>query len=174
MQSSRGYIHVYTGSGKGKTTAALGLALRAAGAGKRVFIAQFVKGIDCSEHETLRRFLPQVEFRRYGTERFVGGEPGEEDVSAARRGLSEVREILSGGGYDVVILDEANLATHFGLFSPERLLEVLRAKPEATELVVTGRHAAPEIVEAADLVTEMREVKHYFARGVEARRGIEY
>ena len=169
----RGCVQVYTGDGKGKTTAALGLALRAAGAGLRVFIAQFVKGTRYSELVALQLLADRITVRQYGREQFVRGTPAAEDVRAAGVGLDEVRRALVSGAYDVVILDEANIATHFGLFSVGELLEAINLRPDDVELVITGRRAAPEVIERADLVTEMREVKHYYANGVEARRGIE-
>jgi cob(I)alamin adenosyltransferase len=169
----KGYIQVYTGNGKGKTTAAFGLALRAVGAGFRVYIAQFVKGIDYSELNSVKRLSDFITLRQYGLGFFVNREPDEEDVRAAREGLKEVREIMCSGMYDLVILDEANIATYYDLFSVEDLLDFMRAKPEKVELVITGRRADPRIIEAADLVTEMKEIKHYYANGVEARIGIE-
>jgi cob(I)alamin adenosyltransferase len=170
----KGYIQVYTGNGKGKTTAALGLTLRACGAGKRVLFAQFIKGGDYAEIEAIRRFLPMVTLRQYGLGRFIKGAPHPDDVRAAAEGLRELTELIPSGGFDVVVLDEANVALHCGLFTQEELLGLLRRKPEGTEIVLTGRHAVPEIVEMADLVTEMREVKHYFHAGVPAREGIEF
>lgn len=168
----RGYVQVYTGDGKGKTTAALGLALRAAGAGLRVFIGQFVKGMEYSELRALARF-PEIEVRRYGRTCFIDREPEPEDIAAARAGLAEARAETLSGRWDLVILDEANIATHFGLFPVEELLALMIAKPEGVELVITGRRADPAIIAAADLVTEMREVKHYYERGVQSRKGIE-
>ena len=170
----RGYVHVYTGDGKGKTTAALGLALRAAGAGLRVFIAQFAKGGHCCELDALARFADLIVLEQYGTGRFIRGKPTDEDVAAAGRGLREATAALASGDYAVVILDEANIAAHLGLFSVDELLALIEAKPEAVELVVTGRRADPRVVHRADLVTEMRAVKHYHAKGVRARKGIEY
>lgn len=169
----KGYVQVYTGDGKGKTTAALGLALRAAGAGLRVFIAQFVKGMRYSELEALARLGDRITLRQYGRTCFIRNRPEPEDVAAARRGLEEVRGIVHGGAVQVVVLDEANIAVHFGLFSADELLEVVTGRPENVEIVITGRNAHPKILEAADLVTEMREVKHYYGQGVEARPGIE-
>ncbi len=164
---------MYTGDGKGKTTAAFGLALRAAGAGLRVFIAQFVKGMEYSELRALER-LDEIEVRRYGRDCFIQREPEDADVEAARAGLVEAREELTSGGWDVVILDEANIATHFELFGVEDLLALIAEKPDDVELVITGRRADPRVIEAADLVTEMREVKHYYEQGVPCRRGIEH
>jgi len=169
----RGYVQVYTGNGKGKTTAALGLALRAAGAGLKVFIAQFIKGSPCSELEALRRFSDVITVKQFGRGCFIRGKPSPADAEAARKGLSEVRAIVSSSEYQVVILDEANVATHLGLISVKELLAVIDAKPEDVELVITGRNADPRVIERADLVTDMVDVKHYYEKGVEARTGIE-
>lgn len=169
----KGYVHVYTGNGKGKTTAAIGLAIRAAGAGMRVYIAQFVKGMHYSELDALDRYVDRITLKQYGRDCFIEKEPEEEDFQAARRGLEEVKGILVSGDYQMVILDEANIATHYNLFSPDELIEVVRSKPEAVELVITGRNADPKVVALADLVTEMREIKHYYNSGVKARAGIE-
>lgn len=168
-----GYVQVYTGNGKGKTTAAFGLALRAAGAGLRVFIAQFVKGMKYSEIEAFERFADLITVKQYGRGCFIRNVPKEEDTRAASFGLEEVQRVLCSGGYRVIILDEANIATHFELFSVEDLLALIDLKPPDVELVITGRNVDPRVLERADLVTEMREVKHYFTRGVEARKGIE-
>ena len=169
----KGYIQVYTGNGKGKTTAALGLALRAAGAGLKVFIAQFAKGGYYSELDALANLADGITLRQYGTGRFIGKEPDDEMVRTARRGLEEVWQVMTGGTYDVVILDEANIAVGCNLFSVDELLALIDAKPASVELVLTGRGADPRIVERADLVTEMKEIKHYFREGVRARDGIE-
>jgi len=168
----RGYIQVYTGAGKGKTTAALGLALRAAGAGLRVFIAQFVKMALCSELTALKRFSGTITIRQFG-KGFVSEKPSEADILAAETGLMEVKEIIASGDYQIVILDEANVATHLGLLSIDNLLSVVNAKPSDVELIITGRNADPRVIDAADLVTEMVEVKHYYRSGIAARIGIE-
>lgn len=170
---TRGYVHVYTGNGKGKTTAAIGLAIRAAGAGMRVYIAQFVKGMHYSELDSLKRYADLITIRQYGRNCFIRQEPAEEDIRAARIGLAEVKGILTSGQYGLVILDEANIATRYNLFSAEELIELIRSKPESLEVVITGRNADPRVIAVADLVTEMKEIKHYYNRGVEARRGIE-
>ncbi len=170
----RACVQVYTGDGKGKTTAALGLALRAAGAGLHVFIAQFMKGRDCGELHALEKLGDHVTIKQYGREGFIHGEPDEEDVKAAQVGLEEARAAMQSGDYELVILDEANVAVHFGLFSVDDLLAVIDERPEHVELVITGRKAPPRLLEGADLVTEMREVKHYYQDGLDARRGIEY
>jgi cob(I)alamin adenosyltransferase len=169
----KGYVHVYTGEGKGKTTAALGLALRAAGAGRRVFIAQFVKGGRYSELNALKRLDDLITVEQFGLGRFINGGPAESDVEAARRGLKKMKDILASGEYSVVILDEANIALYYKLFTVEELVDLVNGRAEGTELVITGRHAPPEILAKADLVTEMKAVKHYYRDGVKARVGIE-
>jgi cob(I)alamin adenosyltransferase len=168
-----GYVHVYTGDGKGKTTAALGLALRAAGAGWNVFIAQFAKGMSTSELAALERFDDRITIRQYGRDSFLRGEPADSDCLSAERGLTECAAAIASGGYRLVILDEANVAPLLRLFPVERLLTLIDARPPGVELVLTGRGAHPCVLERADLVTEMREVKHYYRRGVLARTGIE-
>jgi cob(I)alamin adenosyltransferase len=168
-----GYVHVYTGDGKGKTTAALGLALRAAGAGLKVFIAQFAKGTRYSELETVKRLSDCIELCQFGRGRFIRGKPTQEDIQAARQGLEAVRRVFAEGRHRLVILDEANIATHFGLFAVDELLELIDAKPGNVELVITGRRADPRVMARADLVTEMRQIKHYYTKGIPARRGIE-
>jgi cob(I)alamin adenosyltransferase len=168
-----GYIHVYTGDGKGKTTAALGLALRAAGAGWNVFFAQFAKGAESSEQASLERFSDRITFRQYGLDRFIRRDPGTDDLDIAARGLAECREAIASGRYRLVVLDEANLGPALRLFSLEDLLTLLDARPDGVELVLTGRGADRRLVDRADLVTEMQEIKHYYHRGVPARIGIE-
>jgi cob(I)alamin adenosyltransferase len=169
----KGYVQVYTGDGKGKTTAALGLAMRAAGAGLKVYIAQFVKGMKYAELITLERLSELITVKQYGRNCFIKSSPEEEDIRVAREGLKEVRELMISGKYQVIILDEANIATFYNLFAVEDLLDLVREKPEGVELVITGRRADPRIIEVADLVTEMKEVKHYYNEGVQARDGIE-
>ena len=166
-------MQVYTGNGKGKSTAAFGLALRAAGAGLPVFIAQFAKGMDYSEIQAFRRFEDLITLKQYGRAGFIHGKPAEEDIRAAQDALSEILKILRSGKYKVVVLDEANIATFFELISVDDLEAVIDEKPEDVELVITGRNADPKIIDRADLVTEMREVKHYYTEGVQARDGIE-
>jgi cob(I)alamin adenosyltransferase len=167
-----GRVQVYTGDGKGKTTAALGLALRAAGAGLNVYIAQFAKGIHYSELDALQRLNDRIQVEQFGRDCFIR-EATEDDREAAQKGLDAVRRILAAGRHRVVILDEANIATHFGLISVDDLLDVIDSKPPDVELVVTGRRAHPLVLARADLITEMRELKHYYTAGVGARRGIE-
>ena len=168
-----GFVQVYTGNGKGKTTAAFGLALRAAGAGLRVFIAQFVKGMPYSELKAFERFADLITIQQYGTGCFIFGQPTPEDCEAARQGLAEIRSILSEGNHDVVILDEINITTHYELLTVPELLTLIAGRDPGVELVLTGRYADEQILERADLVTEMLERKHYYQQGVEARTGIE-
>lgn len=172
--TNKGFIHVYTGNGKGKTTAALGLAMRAAGAGKKVFFGQFIKGKPYSEMETIQKFVPDITIKQYGLGCFIVKKPTEADIRAAREGLKDVTEILKSAQYDMVVLDEATIALYYQLFSVDEFLNVLKDKKLETEVVVTGRYAPPELIKLADLVTEMKEVKHYYTKGIEARKGIEY
>jgi len=168
----KGYIQVYTGNGKGKTTAALGISLRAVCAGNKVFFGQFMKGQDYSELKA-PSLLPGLEMEQFGGCCFVCGKPSEKDISDARRGLERMREVLASGKYDVVVFDEINTSMFFNLVSVEEVLQVLDLKPEGTEVILTGRYAPDAIVDRADLVTEMKEIKHYYNKGVDARVGIE-
>jgi cob(I)alamin adenosyltransferase len=170
----KGYIQVYTGDGKGKTTAAFGLALRAVGAGKTVFFAQFAKGSIYSEIKALARFSPDITIKQYGLKRFIIDTASEEDLDSARKGFDEISLILRQAEYDMIVLDEANIAIFFDLISVDEFIQLLKQKKEETEIIITGRYADPRIIEMADLVTDMKEVKHYYLNGVEARKGIEY
>ena len=169
----KGYIQVYTGDGKGKTTAALGLSLRAAGAKLKVFIAQFVKGMEYSELEAIKRYDDYITLKQYGRNAFIHGEPTEEDFDAARKGFDELKDVILSGEFSLVIIDEANIAIYYKLFSVEDLISLIDKKPGHVEIVITGRKADPKIIERADLVTEMKEIKHYYNNGVKARKGIE-
>jgi len=167
-------LQIYTGDGKGKSTAAFGLALRAAGTGFRVFIAQFAKNAPTGELNALRPLADLIIVRQFGTGRFIRGCPSDEDCRIAREGLGEAREALLSDRYRLVILDEANVAVSFGLFPVDDLLDLIDVRPPDVELVLTGRNAHPRVIEKADLVTEMRKIKHYFDRGLPARPGIEF
>jgi cob(I)alamin adenosyltransferase len=169
----KGYIHIYTGDGKGKTTAALGLALRAAGAGLQVYIAQFLKKGSYSEIKALERFADRITLEQFGLGRFVRGKPQEEDIAAAAKGLQRIKSVMAAGSHQMIVLDEANVAVASGLFPLNALLGLIDLKPDELELVITGRRAAPEVVERADLVSEVKSLKHYFEKGVPARIGIE-
>jgi cob(I)alamin adenosyltransferase len=171
----KGRIQVYTGNGKGKTTAALGLALRAAGHGMRTFIAQFLKGQPSGEIEALKRLEPLIRVEQFGRKGFilVGDGPDEADLERARQGLRRVREVLDSGEFRVVVLDEVNTAVHLKLLTESEVLDVMARKPEGVELILTGRYAPEAFLERADLVTEMKSLKHYYDAGVSAREGIE-
>ncbi len=169
----RGQIHVYTGNGKGKTTAALGLSVRAVLAGKRVFFGQFVKGMDYSELK-ISEYLPNLEIKQFGRDCFIYNEPDEEDILAAQEGLRECSEVLKSGDYDLVVLDELSIALYYKLFSLEKAIYALNGRNPETEVVITGRYAPQELIDLADLVTEMKEIKHYYTSGLEARKGIEF
>ncbi len=168
----QGMFHLYTGNGKGKTTAAIGQIIRSLGAGWRVFLGQFVKSMEYSEIKILKEYS-NLTIRQYGKGCFIETVPAEEDIEAAQRGLVEMGEVLRGGNYQLVVLDEANIAIHFKLFSASQLLEVIEERAEGVEVVVTGRNAERELIERADLVTSMEKVKHYYQQGVLARDGIE-
>lgn len=169
----KGYVQIYTGNGKGKTTASLGLAVRAAGAGLKVFIIQFLKQGDYSEIKALERFSELITVEQYGLGRFVKGKPSIEDIEAGKKGYEQAKKILTQGRHDLVIVEEGNVAVMCGLFSEEDLLSLMDLKPDHVELVITGRGATPAVMDQADLVTEMVEIKHYYQNGVVARVGIE-
>lgn len=169
----KGYVQVYTGNGKGKTTATLGLSVRAAGAGLKVYIAQFMKLGDYSEIKALKKFSDQITVRQFGQGKFVKNKPSDEEIESARKGILEIREKLVSGDYDVVVIEEGNVAVSVGLFSEQELLDIIDMKPDNVEIVISGRGATPAVIEKADLVTEMKEIKHYYQKGVVARVGIE-
>ncbi len=168
----KGFIQLYTGNGKGKTSAAFGMALRAAMADKRVYIAQFVKSMKYSETR-IEEFLANITIRQFGRGCYLLRDVEEADKEAARAGLEEVRLALSSGDWDLVILDEVTIALSFDLFPLEELLAILEEKAGHTEVIMTGRSAPEELIERADLVTEMLEVKHYYTQGVLSRPGFD-
>lgn len=168
----KGYVQVYTGNGKGKTTAGLGLAVRGAGAGLQVFVGQFLKQGNYSEIKALSRF-DNITVEQFGMGKFVKGAPSEKETAAARAGYARLCDILTAGAHDLVIVDEGNVAVTCNLISEAEMLALIARKPENVELVITGRGALPSVMARADLVTEMKEIKHYFHQGVAARRGIE-
>ena len=169
----KGYIQVYTGNGKGKTTAALGLAVRAAGAGLNVFIGQFLKSGDFSEIKALKRFEDRIVVKQFGKGRFVKNKVSDDDIQAARKGLQEIKSAMLSNKFDMIIIEEGNVAVMLNVISVSDLLDLIDHKPPQTELVITGRNADPLIVQKADLVTEMKDIKHYYQEGVQARVGIE-
>ena len=170
---SEGFVHVYTGEGKGKTTAALGLALRASGYSMRTYVGQFMKGTHYGELDALRD-NPYITIEQYGDVRCIRREEVTEDHKIqAREGLHRAQEAMLSSQYDIIVLDEINIAIWFGLLAIEEVDAFLDARPTHIELILTGRRAPQEIIDRADLVTDMREVKHYFHDGVKARDGIE-
>ena len=169
----KGYVQVYTGDGKGKTSAALGLALRAAGAGLKVYIGQFMKKGKYSELKSLQKLKDNITIAQFGRARFIRQKIAEEDKLQARRGFEKIKKIIRSGKYDLVILDEINVALSYGLLSKEEVIGIIKSRPKTQEIVLTGRNAPRDIVKLADLVTEMKEIKHYFSKGVKARTGIE-
>lgn len=166
-------IQVYTGSGKGKTTAAIGLAVRASGAGLKVFIGQFCKGRNYSELNELKK-IKKIEVEQFGRACFISKKPTCKDIKSAKSGLEKIRKILTKGAYNLIILDEINFALKTKLIKLEEILEIIKETPKNIEVVLTGRYAPIEIVKNADLVSEIKEVKHYYKKGIKARRGIEY
>jgi len=173
---SQGLIQIYTGAGKGKTTAALGLSVRAVGHGFHVYIIQFMKGKGGSgELEGLKRLQPECQIEYFGAQGWVHkGENLEEHILEVRKGFSRAQEIIASGAWDIVILDEILNALWFELIPERDVLELLNKKPRHVELVLTGRNASQAITEKADLVTEMVQRKHPFEQGIMARAGIEY
>jgi len=174
MSLDRGCVQIYTGNGKGKTTAALGLCLRAVGRGLKVCFFQFIKGGGpYGEQLAAEKLAPLFTIIQTGQPGWVNTSDISADRAAAQAALVQAREIVTSGAYDLVVLDELNGALGFGLVDLEQVLELIALRPTGMELVLTGRNAHPQVVEAADLVTEMREIKHYYKAGVPARTGIE-
>jgi len=171
----KGLVEVFTGNGKGKTSAALGAVLRAVGHGLRVHIVYFMKGDYPYGEQKVFSQLPNVSFARFGQKDFV--DPANvklEDREQARQGLQEARRAVLSNEYDLVVLDEINVAAAWKLVDVEEVIELIKQKPEKVELILTGRYADGKLIELADLVTEMVEIKHPYRKGIAARKGIEY
>lgn len=170
-----GQIQIYTGNGKGKTTAALGLSLRALGNGGKVFFGQFIKGPKpSSEFEALKAFGNNFIHKTFGAGRFIKGAPSDTDIRLAKEGLIQSSDALASGDYAMVVMDELNGAIGCGLFSVEQVLEAIKPRDSRTELVITGRNAHKKLAELAGLISEIQPIKHYFDNGVPARKGIEF
>ncbi len=169
---SAGLVQVYTGNGKGKTTAALGLAVRAAGRGFSVFIGQFMKGVQYGELAIEKFTDGLVHIHQFGTDSLIHT-ANENDRRLARAGLETCREAVQSGDYDICVLDEVNIAIHMGLLDVKPVVELVKNRPESVELVLTGRYAPQEILDLADLITEMKEIRHPYQKGIPAREGIE-
>jgi cob(I)alamin adenosyltransferase len=171
----QGFVQIYTGNGKGKSTAAIGQAVRAAGFGLKTYIAQFMKEYPYNELISLKHLSEWISIEQFGGDEFVYKKelPNEEELAKAQKGLQSTRKKMLSGEYDLIILDEAIVAIYFKLIRTEELIEFIKIKPQNVELILTGRYCPEELIELADLVTEMREVKHYYQKGITSRRGIE-
>jgi len=170
----KGLIQVYTGDGKGKTTAALGLALRAAGRNMKVLMVQFMKKWDYGELHSIK-LIPNIVLETFGTKEFIYKDKVKKiDYEEAEKAFSFGVKGMQSGNYDIVIFDELNMALYYELLDLKEVIQKIKEKPDNVELVITGRRAPEEIIEIADLVTEMKEIKHPYQKGIEARRGIEY
>ncbi len=169
-----GLVQVYTGDGKGKTTAAIGLAIRALGRDFKIYIGQFLKTSDFGEHKALARFDDKIKIEQFGSGKFhVKEQTSKEEIERAKKGLQKIKEAMLSGDYDIVIADEICVAHYFDLLNLDHLMDLIEIKPQNVEVVLTGRKAPEKLLERADLVTEMKEIKHPYQKGVEARTGIE-
>ncbi len=173
-ETNKGLVLVYTGDGKGKTTAALGLAFRAAGHGFKILAIHFLKGRDYGEAKAAEH-LPNFETVKAGRDKFVNRDnPDPEDVKLAAEGMARARESAAKGTHNLILLDEINVALNYNLVSLQEVLELIDTRAPGVDLVLTGRNAPPEILEKADMVSEVKDIKHHFASGTKAREGIEY
>lgn len=171
----QGFVQIYTGNGKGKSTAAIGQAVRAAGFGLKTYIAQFMKEFPYNELISLKHLSEWITVEQFCGDEFVYKKqlPDQEELAKAKKGLSRAKEKMISSEYDLIILDEAIVAIYFKLIETKDLVEFIKSKPENVELILTGRYCPEELIELADLVTEMKEVKHYYQKGITSRRGIE-
>jgi len=171
----QGFVQIYTGNGKGKSTAAIGQAVRAAGFGLKTYIAQFMKEYPYNELISIKHLSQWITIEQFGGDDFVYKKelPGEEELKKARHGLDTAKAKMLSDEYDLIILDESIVTIYFKLIETKDLIEIIQVKPENVELILTGRYCPEELIELADLVTEMKEVKHYYQIGITSRRGIE-
>ena len=175
MPPAKGLVIVITGNGKGKTTSAFGQALRAIGQGYKVLIVQFMKGRKYGEFIAAEKYLPRLTIHRFGLDSFVMRDnPAAVDIELAQKGLDAAQKAINSGKYDMVILDEINVALDFKLVALPKVIELIKNKPAGLDLILTGRYAPPEIIELADTVSEIKEIKHHYAAGIKDRAGIEY
>jgi len=175
-QKDRGIVMVYTGNGKGKTTAALGMALRASGHGQKIKMIQFMKGSqNYGEIKAAKKYIPNFEIEQFGLDKFVSkNNPAQEDIELAQKGLEKARKTIISDEYDLIILDEINVAVDYNLIKEEDVIKLIQSKPLRLNLVLTGRYASEKIMELADMVSEVREIKHHYKKGIEAKPGIEF
>lgn len=174
-KKNKGLVMVITGNGKGKTTSAFGQALRAIGQGYKIFILQFMKGREYGEFIAAEKYLPNITIRKSGLDSFVmRGNPAAIDIELAQKGLITARKAILSGKYDMVILDEINVALDFKLIKLKEVIDLIKNKPPALDLILTGRYAPEEIIKLADTVSEIQEIKHHYNAGIKERAGIEY
>lgn len=171
--ANKGYVHVYTGNGKGKTTAAFGLAIRSLFAGKNVFIAQFVKSMKYHETQIEQYFSNLIKIEQFGGGCIFNRKPTTNEIEIVQQGWEKVAKLLSSSDYDLIVLDELTIALNLGMLNEEEVIKAIQERTSSIELIITGRYASDALINMADLVTEMKEVKHYYSQGVEARDGIE-
>ena len=171
----QGFIQIYTGNGKGKTTAAIGQAVRAAGFGLKTYIVQFMKEFPYNELNSLKHLSEWITIEQFGGDEFVYRKepPGKEELEKAKKGLASAKEKMLSGEFDIIVLDEVCVSIYFGLLNTDDILDFIKEKPANVELILTGRYCPAKLIEKADLVTEMKEVKHYYEKGITSRRGIE-
>ncbi|MGD8306287.1 MAG: cob(I)yrinic acid a,c-diamide adenosyltransferase [Ignavibacteria bacterium] len=172
---SRGYIQIYTGNGKGKSTAAIGQAVRAAGFGMKTYIAQFMKEFPYNELNSLKQLSEWIKLEQFGGDDFVYKKelPSKPEIKKAKKGLEAAAQNMLSGSYDIIILDEVCVAIYFKLINVSDIMTLINQKPKNVELILTGRYCPNELIEEADLVSEMKEVKHYYQKGISSRNGIE-
>jgi cob(I)alamin adenosyltransferase len=174
MSLEKGFVHIYTGNGKGKTTTAIGLGIRATGAGLKVYMIQFMKGRRYSEINALES-IKDFTVVQFGRDEFVSKEnPEQIDIDLARKGFEHAKEIIKNGEHDLIILDEINVAVDFKLIPLKDVLKLMDEKPEKVELVLTGRYSHPDMVKQADIVSEILEIKHPYQNGIQSRKGIDW
>jgi len=174
MLPEKGFVHIYTGNGKGKTTAAIGLGIRATGEGLKVYMIQFMKGRRYSEIDALEN-IKDFTIIQFGRDEFVSKEnPEQIDIDLARKGFEHAKEIIKNGEHDLIILDEINVAVDFKLIPLNDVLKLMDEKPEKVEIVLTGRYVHPDMVKQADLVSEILEIKHPYQNGIQSRKGIDW
>lgn len=173
VKLKKGLVQIYTGNGKGKTTAALGLALRATGAGLNVYIGQFIKNKAYSEIKTLKK-IKKIKIEQYGRGCFIKRHPKKIDIEYAQKGLRKAQKNIMSGKYDMIILDEVIITLKLGITEIKEIVNIIKRKPRHVELVLTGRYCPQILFKHADLITEMKEIKHPYKKGIKARLGIEY